>query len=61
MGVGRCWVVCVCGIDCVVVSLFLQDPKREFNRKIDAPVEREEELYGKTKAREREELLVARA
>lgn len=44
----------------LVASLFLQDPKREFNGKIDAPVEREEELYGRTRAREREELHVAR-
>ena len=29
----------------LIGSLFLQDPKKEFNEKIDAPAETEDELY----------------
>ena len=39
----------------LIASLFLQDPRREFNGTIDAPVEGEKELYGREKAKAREE------
>jgi hypothetical protein len=30
---------------CPAVSVFLFDPKKEFNMHIDAPVEKEEDVY----------------